>query len=123
MGPEQYRGRLGDEEMAIEEIAKDVSAARKPYVCGMHYSNPVPVMRMLEIIYTPDTSQEVIEAAKVVGEDQQKIISMVKDMPGTYGFILNRVFAAAAKEAMQLVKDGSRDTATRKLSAYPTCAS
>ena len=52
----------------IEEIAKDVSAARKPYVCGMHYSNPVPVMRMLEIIYTPDTSQEVIEAAKVVGE-------------------------------------------------------
>ena len=90
----------------IEEIAKDVSAARKPYVCGMHYSNPVPVMRMLEIIYTPDTSQEVIEAAKVVGEDQQKIISMVKDMPGTYGFILNRVFAAAAKEAMQLVKDG-----------------
>lgn len=90
----------------IEEIGKNVSAARKPYVIGMHYSNPVPVMKMLEIIYTDASSMDVIETARKVGADQQKTISLCKDMPGTYGFILNRIFAAAAKEANQLVKDG-----------------
>ncbi len=33
-------------------------------------------------------------------------VSLVKDMPGTYGFILNRVFAAARREALQIVEDG-----------------
>ena len=90
----------------IEEIAEGVSEARKELVCGMHYSNPVPVMRMLEVIYTPDTSQETIDAAVGIGEKTGKAVSTVKDKPGTYGFILNRVFAAARREAQQIVEDG-----------------
>ena len=90
----------------VAEIASEVSEDRKPLCCGMHYSNPVPVMRMLEVIYTPETSQDTIEAAAGVGEKSQRAVSLVKDVPGTYGFILNRVFAAARREALQIVEDG-----------------
>ena len=90
----------------IAEIAEKCSDARKKLFAGMHYSNPVPVMRMLEIIYTEETSQDCIDACYQLGEAQDKAISLVRDVPGTYGFILNRVFAAAAREARQLVDEG-----------------
>ena len=61
----------------IAEIASEVSDDRKPLCCGMHYSNPVPVMRMLEVIYTPETSQDTIEAAAGVGEKSQRAVSLV----------------------------------------------
>lgn len=90
----------------IAEIARDVSAARKPLFAGMHFASPVPAMKMVEVIYTPETSQDTIDAVAGVGEKAGKIVSMVKDMPGTYGFILNRVFAAARREADKIVADG-----------------
>ena len=90
----------------VEDVGASVSEERKPLFCGMHYSNPVPVMRMLEVIFTPDTSQETIEAAVGIGEKTGRAVSLVKDMPGTYGFILNRVFAAAYREAQKIVDDG-----------------
>lgn len=92
--------------IVIAEIAALAAPARLPLIAGMHFSNPVPVMRMCEVIYTPQTSQETIDAVKGVAELAGKVVSMVKDMPGTRGFILNRVFAAAAREARQIVEDG-----------------
>ena len=90
----------------ISEIGQDVSDARKANFIGMHFSNPVPVMRMLEVITTDQSDPEVGEIAKAVGEKAGRAVSMVKDKEGTYGFILNRVFAAAAREARQIVEDG-----------------
>lgn len=90
----------------IAEVVSGVSDQRKPLCVGMHFSNPVPVMRMCEIIYTPDTSQTTIDAVRGVAEKAGKAVCMVKDTPGTYGFILNRVFAAAAREARKIVEDG-----------------
>ncbi len=90
----------------IAEVGRDVSAARKPLFVGMHFSNPVTTMRMLEVIYTPETSQETIEAAQRLGEAGGKVISMVKDTPGTYGFLLNRIFGAAYREAKAIVDAG-----------------
>jgi 3-hydroxybutyryl-CoA dehydrogenase len=58
------------------------------------------------VIYTPETSEETVEAVKGVAERAGKVVSMVKDTPGTYGFILNRVFAAARREADKIVADG-----------------
>ena len=63
-------------------------------------------MRMLEVIYTEETTQECIDICCTVGEAQDKAISLVRDKPGTYGFILNRVFAAAYREARKIVDDG-----------------
>jgi len=90
----------------IAELAQDVSDSRKALFAGMHYASPVPAMKMCEVIYTPETAQDTIDAVAGVGERAGKAISMVKDMPETYGFILNRVFGAARREAQKLVEDG-----------------
>lgn len=92
--------------LVIADVARDVSSARKASFAGMHFSNPVPVMRMCEVVYTPQTSRETIDTVRGVAEKAGKAVCMVKDMPGTYGFILNRVFAAAAREARKIVEDG-----------------
>ncbi|MEP6872200.1 MAG: 3-hydroxyacyl-CoA dehydrogenase family protein, partial [Anaerolineaceae bacterium] len=90
----------------IEEVARDVSESRKPLFAGMHFSNPVTTMRMCEVIYTPQTSEDTIAATKQIGEAMGKVISMVKDAPGTYGFLLNRIFGAARREALAIVEAG-----------------
>ena len=90
----------------IAEIAHDVSEERKARFAGMHFSNPVPTMKMCEVIHTPQTSEETVEAVKGVAERAGRVVSMVKDMPESYGFILNRVFAAARREADRIVEAG-----------------
>jgi 3-hydroxybutyryl-CoA dehydrogenase len=90
----------------VEEVARDVSESRKPLFVGMHYSNPVTSMKMCEVIYTPQTSQETIETARKLAEATGKVVSMVKDTPGTYGFLLNRIFGAARREAVAIVDAG-----------------
>ncbi|MFB3107298.1 MAG: 3-hydroxyacyl-CoA dehydrogenase family protein, partial [Pseudomonadales bacterium] len=49
-----------------------------------------------------DVVDQVVEVAEKAG----RAVCMVKDQPGTYGFILNRVFAAAYREAKKIVDDG-----------------
>lgn len=92
--------------IVIAEIAKKVSDQRKTQFTGMHFSNPVPVMSMCEVIYTAASSQETIDTVVGVAEKARRVVSMVKDTPGTRGFILNRVFGAAAREARKIVEDG-----------------
>ncbi len=90
----------------IADVGRDVGEGRKPLFVGMHFSNPVTTMRMCEVIYTPETSQDTIDATKGIAEASGKVVSMVKDTPGTYGFILNRVFGAAYREAKAIVDAG-----------------
>ncbi len=90
----------------IKEIAQDVNDQRKSKFVGMHFSNPVPIMKMLEVITTDESDAEVADICRAVGESAGRAVSMVKDKEGTYGFILNRVFAAAAREARKIVDDG-----------------
>ena len=92
--------------IVIQEIAEGVSDARKERFVGMHFSNPVPVMSMCEVITTPEASQQTVDTVVAVAEAAKRAVCMVKDTPGTRGFILNRVFAAAAREARQIVEDG-----------------
>lgn len=90
----------------IQEIARDVSDQRKTQFAGMHYSNPVPVMKMCEVIYTPESSEDTIDAVKRVGDAAGRETMLVRDEPGTYGFLLNRIFAAAKREADSIVDAG-----------------
>jgi 3-hydroxybutyryl-CoA dehydrogenase len=90
----------------IAEVARDVSDSRKPLFVGMHFSNPVTTMRMCEVIYTPDSAQDTIDAAVKLGEAGGKAVSLVRDTPGTYGFLLNRIFGAAYREARQIADEG-----------------
>jgi len=92
--------------IVIQEIAEPVSDKRKEQFVGMHFSNPVPVMSMCEVITTPQASEETIDTVVGVAKAAKRAVCMVKDTPGTRGFILNRVFAAAAREARKIVEDG-----------------
>ena len=90
----------------IQEIARDVADARKALFVGMHFSNPVTTMKMCEVIYTPESSEETVATVRALAEAIGKVVSMVRDTPGTYGFLLNRIFGAARREAMKIVEDG-----------------
>ncbi|MBI5948925.1 MAG: 3-hydroxyacyl-CoA dehydrogenase family protein [Chloroflexi bacterium] len=90
----------------IADLARDLPASRKERFIGMHFSNPVPTMRMCEVIYTPETSEETIATIRGLAEASGKAVSMVKDAPGTYGFLLNRIFGAARREAVAIVEAG-----------------
>jgi 3-hydroxybutyryl-CoA dehydrogenase len=63
-------------------------------------------MRMCEVIYTPDSAQDTIDATVKLGEAGGKAVSLVRDTPGTYGFLLNRIFGAAYREARQIADEG-----------------
>ena len=90
----------------IADISANVLESRKQQFAGLHFFNPVPVMKTAEVVYMPQTSQETIDTLKAVAEKARKVVPIVKDMPGSYGFIVNRVFAAARREADKLVEDG-----------------
>ncbi|MDH5673201.1 MAG: 3-hydroxyacyl-CoA dehydrogenase family protein [Myxococcales bacterium] len=92
--------------IVIAEIAEAVSAQRRTRFIGTHYSNPVVVMDICEVIYTPETSQQTIDCIVSVQEKIGRTVAMVKDTPGTRGFIFNRVFGAAFREAMKIVNEG-----------------
>ncbi len=90
----------------IGEVARDLSESRKALFAGMHFSNPVPKMKMCEVVYTPQASAETIETVRGLAERAGKEVSMVRDTPETYGFLLNRIFAAARREADSIVAEG-----------------
>lgn len=90
----------------IQEVARDLSAERKTRFVGMHFSNPVTTMRMSEVITTPQSTEESAATIRALAEAGGKVVSMVQDAPGTYGFLLNRIFGAARREAIAIVEAG-----------------
>ena len=90
----------------IAELAQQVGEQRKPRFIGFHWFSPAPVMKVIETIYAeftaPDTTETMMELTRRIG----KYAARVKDMPGTYGFVGNRVYAAMRREAQKIVDDG-----------------
>jgi len=80
--------------------------SRKPQFVGMHLFSPANVMKLVEVIYTADTTEEtinlIVDLSKKVGKTPVK----VKDVPGDTGFIGNRVMRAVRIEAMKIVEQG-----------------
>jgi 3-hydroxybutyryl-CoA dehydrogenase len=72
-------------------------------VLGMHFSNPVPVQKIVEIINTVATSEETTSTAIRFSESIGKTPVITKDLPG---FISNRVFTPFLLNAVRLVQEG-----------------
>lgn len=89
---------------AISDLNKAVS--RKDKFIGMHWFSPAPVMKLVEIVYAPETSQETLDTMLALGERLEKVTIRVKDAPGRYGFVGNRVYFAAVAEARKIVEEG-----------------
>ena len=88
--------------MSITEIA--ASTKRPDKVCGMHFFNPVPLMRLVEIIRGYATSDETIRITTDLAEKMGKTtVEVKKDSPG---FIVNRIMTPHFIEAIKIVEEG-----------------
>merc|ERR1712062_680413 len=70
---------------------------------GLHFFNPVPVMKLLEVIRIPETSDETDKAMMDWGKAMGKTCVSAKDTPG---FIVNRLLVPQLMEAVRLVERG-----------------
>ena len=106
--------------MSLTEIA---AATKRPEnVCGMHFFNPVPLMRLVEVIRGYATSDETVaittDLAKKMGKTT---VEVRKDSPG---FIVNRIMIPHMVEAIKIVEEGIAtkedvDTAVKNGLNYP----
>ena len=87
--------------LSVTDIANATKRPEK--VLGMHFANPVPIMRILEMVKTLATSEETIAASKAFGESIGKKIVMVKDAPG---FVSNRILTPFLLNAIRMLESG-----------------
>ena len=87
--------------LSITEIAS--ASGRPERVVGMHFFNPVHVMRLLEIVVGESTAAETVEAVSEVGHRMRKEPIIVKDVPG---FASSRLGVALGLEAMRMLEQG-----------------
>lgn len=92
--------------LAISDLNKAVSEARRARYLGMHFFSPAPVMKLVEIIIAPETSEEAVAAVEELCARAGKTTVRVKDAPGRYGFIANRIYFAAVREAQKVLEEG-----------------
>jgi 3-hydroxyacyl-CoA dehydrogenase len=92
--------------LAIGDIATALSEARRPLFVGMHWFSPAPVMKLVEIVRAEATSEETVAAVEGLCERAGKVSIRVKDAPGRYGFVANRIYFAAVREAQKVLEEG-----------------
>lgn len=87
--------------LSITEMA---SITKRPdRFIGTHFFNPVPVMRLLEIIRGHQTSDETLEIAKAWGKKIGKEVIIVKEAPA---FVVNRILCSMINEAFFVLDEG-----------------
>ena len=89
--------------IAIHRLADAVGHERRPRFIGMHFFSPVPVMPLVELIRSRDTSDETVAAIREVSEALGKQVIVSADKPG---FIVNRILMPFLAEAMVAYEQG-----------------
>lgn len=86
----------------------DLAAAtnRRDRFIGMHWFSPANIMRLVEVTYTPEVTEDVIVLIEELSKKLGKTPIRVKDVPGDTGFVGNRVMGAVRREAMKIVEEG-----------------
>jgi 3-hydroxybutyryl-CoA dehydrogenase len=93
--------------LSIAAIA--AKCANRARVCGLHFFNPVPLMKLVEVVAAPSTNLSVVEAATTFSRQIGKVPVVVKDGPG---FLVNLQGRAYATEALAIVQESVTDPAT-----------
>ena len=78
-------------------------------IIGIHFFNPAPLMPLVEIIPSVQTSSKVLDKAKAIIDSWNKVTVVCKDTPG---FIVNRVARPFYGEALRIYEEGLADFAT-----------
>ena len=79
------------------------ASGRPSKVVGMHFMNPVPVMKLVEVIRAKSTSDDAFDATFKLAEELHKVPVLVNDFPG---FVSNRILLPMLNEAMFCVMEG-----------------
>ena len=87
--------------ISINEIA--AATSRPERVIGMHFMNPVPIMKLVEIINGSETASEVSDAVVAAAEKMGKVALCCNDSPG---FISNRLLCPMLNEAILALQEG-----------------
>lgn len=87
--------------ISITRLAGQTS--RPERVIGMHFMNPVPLMKLVEIVRGVQTSNETTEAIRALAEQLGKTVITSKDQPG---FIVNRMLIPFLNEACFALQEG-----------------
>lgn len=87
--------------ISINELA--ASTRRPDRVIGMHFMNPVPIMKLIEVINGSETLPEVTDAVLQLSEKLGKIPLQCNDSPG---FISNRILCPMLNEAILALQEG-----------------
>ncbi|WP_419873476.1 3-hydroxybutyryl-CoA dehydrogenase [Candidatus Pristimantibacillus sp. PTI5] len=87
--------------LSITELGSATN--RAPFVIGMHFMNPVPIMPLVEIIRGLETSNETFERIQILSQQLGKTPVEVKDFPG---FVSNRILMPMINEAIFTVYEG-----------------
>jgi len=94
---------LASNTSSIPIIQMATATKRPDKVLGMHFMNPVPVMRLIEYVRTLTTSDDTLETARAFGESLGKRIIVSKDRAG---FIVNFLLIPYLTEAVRMLEQG-----------------
>jgi 3-hydroxybutyryl-CoA dehydrogenase len=87
--------------LSITEMA---AVTCRPEKCvGMHFFNPVPEMKLLEIVRALETSDDTLDSCREVGRHMGKEVVVVRESPG---FITSRINALIGNEAFTMLEEG-----------------
>ena len=87
--------------LSITEMA--AASGRPARFAGMHFFNPVHVMRLIELVRGLETSQETLDALREVGRRMGKEVVLVNEAPG---FVTTRINALIGNEAFRMLQEG-----------------
>lgn len=91
-------------------IASIASSLKKPERCiGIHFFNPAPLMKLVEVIPAIQTSKTVLDKSVQTIKSWKKTVAVAKDTPG---FIVNRVARPFYGEALRIYEEGIADFET-----------
>lgn len=91
-------------------IASIASSLEDPERCiGIHFFNPAPLMKLVEVVPAVQTSEEVLKKSVETIKKWKKTVAVAKDTPG---FIVNRVARPFYGEALRIYEEGIADFAT-----------
>jgi 3-hydroxybutyryl-CoA dehydrogenase len=93
--------------LSITEIAN--STNRPTQVVGLHFFNPAPIQKFVEIITTTKTTESLVQDLRALAAKLGKQAAVISDQPG---FIVNRLLLVYLNHAAQLLADGKYDLAT-----------
>jgi len=105
--------------LPIADISK--FSGRKDRFLGLHFFNPVPVMKLLEVVKTKESSEEAFLKLVNWGNSIGKVTIACKDVPG---FVVNRLLIPFLTEAVEMYERGDAsiadiDTAMKLGAGYP----